>query len=225
MSQPKRSQEKLHLVVATPGALILIILLAAVSLAGCGGDDATTEAPAPGRGGAAADAQVQAEAKLDPAVPMALAPATEIPATLNDVVLPEGVEPVLFSFTMVELIEADGRSLIVDMLVADSFARRTRGLMYRTRLPANTGMLFAFPARTTSPFWAKDTFLNLDVAFLGEEGIVQEIVQLEAESTELVSAEAEYFYAIEMPRGWLARQGVVVGSRFVVPESVQGLAE
>ena len=217
MSQPKRSQEKIPLVVASPGALILIILLAAVSLAGCGGDDTTTGEPGPS--GAAA------ESKQDLAIPLALAPATEIPATLNDVVLPEGAEPVLFSFTMVELIDADGGSQIVDMLVADSFARRTRGLMYRTSLPANTGMLFAFPARTTSPFWAKDTFLNLDVAFLGEEGIVQEIVQLEAESTELVSAEAEYFYAIEMPGGWMARQGVVIGSRFVVPESVQGLAE
>ena len=215
MSQPKRSQEKLPLVVASPGAFILIILLAAVSLAGCGGDDAEE----PGLSGAAADA------KRDLATPLALAPATEIPANLNDVVVPEGVEPVLFSFTMVELIEADGRSRIVDMLVADSFARRTRGLMYRTSLPANTGMLFAFPARTTSPFWAKDTFLNLDVAFLSEDGVVQEIVQLEAESTELVSAEAEYFHAIEMPGGWMARHGVVIGSRFVVPESVRGLAE
>ena len=111
----------------------------------------------------------------------ALPPADTIPSGLDDALqLPDDVEPVAFSYTEVVL-EADraGRRT-VGVLVADTFLRRTRGLMHRTSLPPDTGMLFAFPELTTSPFWNKDAPLDLDIAFLDETGVIREIVRLQA---------------------------------------------
>ncbi len=205
--------------------MLLIVLLAAVSVASCGGDNdgavqAEAEPPASGSGRVGATS-----ADPDNLVPVALAPASRIPDGLNDVDLPEDVEPVAFNFTRVELLAEGEARLALDVLVADTFARRTRGLMFRDELPLNTGMLFAFPVRATSPFWNKDVPMDLDVAFLAEDGTIQELVRLTAFSVELISPELPYYWAVEFPGGWFDARGHGIGSRFLVPTSVEGFAE
>ena len=156
----------------------------------------------------------------------ALPPADTIPSGLDDALqLPDDVEPVAFSYTEVVL-EADraGRST-VGVLVADTFLRRTRGLMHRTSLPPDTGMLFAFPELTTSPFWNKDAPLDLDIAFLDETGVIREIVRLQAFDTTLVAPTTPYLYALEMPAGWFASHAVDTADRVQIPDSVEGFAE
>lgn len=202
-------------------------MVSAVTVVACRGED--EDPPDPGaaaQGGAPPGVQeTHTDLEIDPDVATALPPASEIPPGLNTATLPPDTEVVEFNFTRVSLI-APGRSAVtLDMLVADTFERRTRGLMFRESLPANTGMLFAFPAPTTSPFWAKDTWFDLDIAFLDEAGQVLEILALEAESTELIQPEAEYLYAVELPQGWFAERGYGLESRFLVPPSVEGFAE
>ena len=111
------------------------------------------------------------------------------------------------------------------MLIADTFERRTRGLMFRTGLPLNTGMLFAFPAETNSPFWNKDVPFDLDIAFLTEAGEIQEILTLVALDTELITPELPYSFAVELPHEWFATNGYAIGARFLIPDGVVGLTE
>ncbi len=210
--------------VGQPRSLLLLVVLAAVSVAACSGDAdsqvseaAEASANATSGGVAAADPE-----NLDP-VP--LLPAASIPAGLNDVELPADTEPVAFNFTVIELAAADQPVLVIDVLVADTFARRGRGLMFRTTLPPSTGMIFAFPTRTTSPIWMKDTPLDLEVAFLAEDGEIQEILPLHALSVELVHPELPYHFAVELPRGWFARHASHASGRFLIPPSVRGFAE
>ena len=62
----------------------------------------------------------------------------------------------------------------VEAQVADSPAKRERGLMDRTSLGANQGMIFLFDdvsdGPVTSEFWMKDTLIPLSVAFWDATG-------------------------------------------------------
>ena len=143
----------------------------------------------------------------------------------RDVSLPEGVEPISFDTFFLDLETVDGRSFTLDLEIADTFAHRTRGLMHRTELGPDTGMLFIFPEETAGPFWNRDTPLDLDIAFLAPDGRLIELLHLEALSTELVAPRLPYLYALEMTRGWFTARRVQVGDRLLVPPDLVALPE
>ena len=59
--------------------------------------------------------------------------------------------------------------------VARTDADRERGLMYRTSLPANTGMLFVFGSDGPVDFWMKNTLIPLDMVFVAADGTVRKV--------------------------------------------------
>jgi uncharacterized membrane protein (UPF0127 family) len=50
--------------------------------------------------------------------------------------------------------------------IADTDARRQRGLMWREVMPSNTGMLFVFDQVNFHSFWMKNTLIPLDMVWL-----------------------------------------------------------
>ena len=140
-------------------------------------------------------------------------------------VLPPGVEPVTFKTVEIRLDRSVSVPGTLTVALADTVDRRTRGLMYRIHLLPDSGMLFAFPIETNSPFWNKNTPLDLDIAFLDAGGMVLAVYHLKRFSEELVVPEVLYLYALEMPGGWFALNGVGVGARFLIPDTVEGLTQ
>jgi len=80
-----------------------------------------------------------------------------------------------FFFTLILLITpsmsfaasqvCDGKSC-VDVEVVSKLDDMERGLMYRTSLGADNGMLFAFSAEAKQQFWMKNMHFNLDMLWI-----------------------------------------------------------
>lgn len=61
--------------------------------------------------------------------------------------------------------------------VARTDAEQARGLMYRTSLPENGGMLFPFSPPRPASFWMKNTLIPLDMIFIRADGSIARIAE------------------------------------------------
>ncbi|MDX2227688.1 MAG: DUF192 domain-containing protein [Verrucomicrobiae bacterium] len=91
---------------------------------------------------------------------------------------------------------------------------RTLGLMHRESLPEERGMLFVFETPRSMGFWMKDTLVPLSIAYLDSEGRVLEIYNMEPRSLQNVPSQSDQVvFALEVNRGWFARNAVSVGTQ------------
>lgn len=108
-------------------------------------------------------------------------------------------------------LEANGHHIEAE--VAATVTSRALGLMYRNDLPANHGMLFITPEVRPHCMVMKNTVLPLSAAFLGGDGTIANIVDMEPGSTERYCATKPVLYVLEMNRGWFREKGVGAGAR------------
>ena len=59
--------------------------------------------------------------------------------------------------------------------VAESSAQQAQGLMFRTRLPPDKGMIFPFAEDRVASFWMKNTVIPLDIIFIRRDGTIESI--------------------------------------------------
>jgi len=97
--------------------------------------------------------------------------------------------------------------------VADRDETRALGLMHRTSLPPNGGMLFIFESAGIHCMWMKNTLLPLSVAFLDERGDILNIADMQPLSEVSHCAARPARYALEMKQGWFAERGIRAGMR------------
>lgn len=112
-----------------------------------------------------------------------------------------------------------GERVPVEVEVADTDAERQTGLMGRTALPENAGMLFVFEGEQTLSFWMRDTFIPLSIAYIDAEGRIvdiQDMQPLDDVPPHYVSAEPAQ-YALEVNQGFFTERGVAVGDTVELP--------
>jgi uncharacterized protein len=117
----------------------------------------------------------------------------------------------------------DGEELAFRVEIAADPPSRQTGLMHRTELAADAGMLFLFPDDRTGGFWMKNTLIPLDIAFLSAEGEVVEVLQMEpceADPCPSYSPDGAYRSALEVNAGALVDEGVDAAWRAELPEDL-----
>jgi uncharacterized membrane protein (UPF0127 family) len=108
---------------------------------------------------------------------------------------------------------------VIDAAVAANDADREQGLMYRSQLAPNEGMLFVFRENAVHCFWMKNTLIPLSIAFMRADGTITDIDEMQAETTNNHCPRNNGVYALEMSTGWFASKGIKPGMK------IQGLPQ
>ena len=97
--------------------------------------------------------------------------------------------------------------------VVSTDADRAKGLMHRTSLGANDGMLFVFEEPAYHSMWMKNTLIPLSVAFIDAQGLILNILDMEPHTETPNMSAGPSIYAIETNKGWFAGKHVKAGDR------------
>jgi uncharacterized membrane protein (UPF0127 family) len=103
--------------------------------------------------------------------------------------------------------------------IADDPPEQTRGLMERTALGEDRGMLFVYPDEQVRSFWMKNTLIPLSIAYIASDGSIvdlQDMKPLDDDPPHYVSAEPAR-YALEVNEGYFEKHGIKVGDRADLP--------
>lgn len=92
--------------------------------------------------------------------------------------------------------------------VAATPRARQRGLMGRTHLAADGGMLFVFEQAGRHCFWMRDTPLPLSIAFIDASGRIAGLADMSARSETPHCPDRDVRYALEVRQGEFLRRGI-----------------
>jgi uncharacterized membrane protein (UPF0127 family) len=95
--------------------------------------------------------------------------------------------------------------------IAETPQQRMMGLMGRRSLGAGQGMLFVFDTPEVQCFWMKNTPLPLTIAFIGPQGRVVNMADMEPFSEQSHCSREPVRFALEMERGWFRQRGILEG--------------
>lgn len=101
---------------------------------------------------------------------------------------------------------------VVHVEVAATDESRSYGLMNRTSLPPDHGMLFVFDSPGTGCFWMKNTPLPLSIAFIDAQGAIVNIARMQPYSLDTHCPAKPVQYALEMEQGWFKDHQIKAGA-------------
>ncbi|MCW1952232.1 MAG: DUF192 domain-containing protein [Octadecabacter sp.] len=102
--------------------------------------------------------------------------------------------------------------------VADSAAERAQGLMFVEQMATMQGMLFVYERPQHASFWMRNTLISLDMLFVGEAGVVQNIHAMAQplDETPIFGGE-DIQFVLEINGGLAAMLGLEVGDQMQHP--------
>jgi uncharacterized membrane protein (UPF0127 family) len=121
---------------------------------------------------------------------------------------------------IVEIETSGGERVEVRAEIADDLIEQSRGLMHRTALAEDRGMLFVYDEERDRSFWMKNTQIPLSIAYMDSEGRIvdiQDMKPLDDDPPHYVSAEPAR-YALEVNRGFFEERNVEVGDTARLPD-------
>ncbi len=96
--------------------------------------------------------------------------------------------------------------------VAATAEQRRQGLMYRTQLGADQGMLFVYPQPKVVTMWMKNTYLSLDMLFINSQGVITHSVEHTTPLSEArISSRGAVKAVLELPAGSIESRKIKTG--------------
>jgi uncharacterized protein len=102
---------------------------------------------------------------------------------------------------------------ILEVELANTPLKRSLGLMYRSELPFNSGMLFVFPQSKNLSFWMKDTHIPLSIAYIDENGFIKNIENMNPEDITSIKSNSPCKFALEVNQGWFEKNKIRTGDK------------
>ena len=107
---------------------------------------------------------------------------------------------------------SSGFNTIFDVEIANTPAKRAKGLMHREFLGIKSGMLFIYDKPEQLVFWMKNTLLSLDIIFFDKKGLIRSIFEnAEPFSDKVIFGGNDLIGAIEINGGLTSKLGIAVG--------------
>jgi uncharacterized protein len=101
---------------------------------------------------------------------------------------------------------------IIDIEIAETMEEKALGLMFRTAVPDNTGMLFPYGDPQDITMWMRNTYVSLDMVFIRADGIVHRVAaRTEPLSEKIISSEGNVSAVLELGAGAAERLGLKPG--------------
>jgi uncharacterized protein len=197
----------------TPEPSVSSVTIASVTPPGpTPGASSASIAPTAATLAATPDSIVKPCIRETPATPPAVAPPLSPGRCPKD---PEGN----LALTKVTLSFLEAPQLKMEAELARAPHETERGLMYRTKMDEDKGMLFDLRERKEHAFWMRNTCMSLDMLFIDDDGTIVGILENvptlnDAERT--VGCPSSW--VLEVVAGWSRRHGVRAGQRVALPK-------
>ena len=120
-----------------------------------------------------------------------------------------------FNRSKLRVVTKSGKhEFIVEIAVTDR--QHSQGLMFRQSLAKNAGMLFDYKVPTSITMWMKNTFIPLDMIFIGNDGRVINVVQRAIPFSEnVISSAGKARGVLEVNGGTASRLGIMPGDKIL----------
>jgi len=130
---------------------------------------------------------------------------------LSFFMLPSAFGDVLFKPASLK-IETRSGPVLLNVEVADTEAKREQGLMFRRSISADQGMIFLFDGEHEITMWMKNTYIPLDMVFIGGDWRIRHIAyDAEPFSTDVISSMRPASRVLEIGAGQAKKLGLAVG--------------
>ena len=120
-----------------------------------------------------------------------------------------------FNRSKLRVVTKSGKhEFIVEIAVTDR--QHAQGLMFRQSLAKNAGMLFDYKVPTSITMWMKNTYIPLDMIFIGNDGRVINVVQRAIPFSEnVISSLGKARGVLEVNGGTASRLGIMPGDKIL----------
>jgi uncharacterized membrane protein (UPF0127 family) len=116
------------------------------------------------------------------------------------------------------IIAADGRKVSLEVEIAQDSKEKALGLMFRTELADNKGMLFPYSEARELSMWMRNTYIPLDMLFIRPDGVIHRIeMRAEPMSERVITSGGPVSAVLELAGGATERLGIKAGDRVRYP--------
>jgi len=109
----------------------------------------------------------------------------------------------------------DKNKLTINVEIAKTGAERSKGLMFRTELDENAGMIFIFEQEDRYGFWMKNTLIPLDMIHINKDKLIVDIIKnvppCVADPCPSYTPNERSLYVLEVNSGYSETNNVNIG--------------
>lgn len=127
-----------------------------------------------------------------------------------------GQRDIRFEHTSLSIETKSGRVFEFNVELAESSEQKSRGLMFRREMAADEGMLFLHRRDKVLTMWMANTYLPLDMLFIGADGRISRIEENTIpQSRDIISSRQRVRAVLELNAGTARDLGIAVGDRVI----------